>query len=212
MSKLRSWIVCAGTVVAATAAAQKVQPAAPTAPSAPAAKPTPPAPASAPAAQAADTAAPPTPPPELAQLDYFKGSWRCDITQRASQWGPEHAFKATVKIKPALGDFWLAIEYKEKPSKVHPLAVESVVYWGYDPVARAFVGSTVDNTGGRARGKSRGWDGDKIVWIHDAHVMGMNMGIRETYAKVGPREVKTTYEVALKKGQWALLAEGICKR
>src|SRR5262245_48720981 len=92
------WTMVAAVLFAAsTSNAQKPEekkPAAAPAAAAPAAKPA----AGAPAAPGAPMPAP-KPAPELDQLKFFLGKWKCEGKAMASPMGPEHAVKGSAEAK-----------------------------------------------------------------------------------------------------------------
>jgi hypothetical protein len=164
----------------------------PPAPPAAPAKPAAPAPAAAPIKAAPAPAAPapaaPKPAAELDQVKYLEGSWRCDGKQPAGPFGPEHAYKATFKLKKDVDSFWLFLDYEQKKSKVHPLPIKAKAFIGFDVVSKRFVTIGVDNTGGWVSETSTGWAGDKLVFAGEGAMMGQMVGFRETYTKKSDKE------------------------
>jgi hypothetical protein len=166
------------------------KPAAPPPAAAPA-KPAAPAPAAAAKPPAAAVAAPPPAAPkpaaELDQLKYFEGSWKCDGKQPAGPFGPEHPYKSVFKMKKDVENFWVALEYEQKKSKVHPMPIKAKGFVGYDAVSKKFVTIGVDNTGGWISEISGGWEGDKMVFSGEGAMMGQKVSFRETYTKKGDK-------------------------
>src|ERR1700694_4203314 len=56
----------------------------------------------------------PKPAPELAQLKYFLGTWRCQGTVPASPMGPAHESRATVVTRLDLDGFWYSGTVREE--------------------------------------------------------------------------------------------------
>jgi hypothetical protein len=173
-------------------AAVPAKPAAP-APAAVAAKPAP-----APAAAAPPPPAP-KPAPELDQLKYFEGSWKCEGKQPAGPFGPEHPYKSSFKMKKDVDNFWIALEYEQKKTKVHPMPIKAKGFVGFDSVAKKFVTIGVDNTGGWISESSAGWEGDKLVFGGEGAMMGQKVSFRETYAKKGDKAFTWTGEMKMGK-------------
>jgi hypothetical protein len=168
-------------------------------------------PAAAPAVAAKPAAAKPTavpaaaPPPapkpaaELDQLKYFEGTWKCAGKQPAGPFGPEHDYKSSFKMKKDVDNFWIALEYEQKKSKVHPLPIKAKGFVGWDSVAKKFVTIGVDNTGGWITESSAGWEGDKLIFSGDGSMMGQKVSFRETYAKKTDKAFLWTGEMKLGK-------------
>src|SRR5436190_140308 len=111
------------------AAAQAPKPVAPSAPAVAAAPP----PAAPVAAQPAPAAAPtttapkpvaPKPAPELDQLAWLVGNWRCDGKAPAGALGPgspAYDYKSKMTLKKDLKDFVLSADYEQAKTKANPL-------------------------------------------------------------------------------------------
>lgn len=214
-------------VAAAPAAAPSTKPTAP----APAAKPM--APAAAPAAKpmapttttkpvvaapaAAAPAAPmampaPKPAPELDQLKFLMGKWRCDGKQFANpMFGPEHAFKATAENKADVDGFWNQFTYEEKKSKEHHgFKVHGL--WGWDQGGKHLVRTGVTNMGDIDMATSPGLEGDKIVWTGDFSGPMGRMAFRHTFTKKSDKEWGHLLEIKDPTGKFAPSEEVSCKR
>jgi hypothetical protein len=192
----------AGPPPAPAAAMPAPKPATPP-PAAPAKPTAAPAAAAKPAASAAPAAAPPPPAPkpaaELDQLKYFEGSWRCDGKQPAGPFGPEHPYKSSFKMKKDVDNFWIALEYDQKKSKLHPTPIKAKGYVGFDSVGKKFVTIGVDNTGGWISESSTGWEGDKLVFAGEGSMMGQKVSFRETYTKKGDKAFNWMGEMKMGK-------------
>jgi len=201
-------------------AAPAAAPAAPaTKPAAPAAGPKAPAPSGAPAHEAkpAAAAAAPAmpalkPAPELDQLKFLMGRWRCDGKQFGSPlFGPEHTFKATAENKPAVDNFWDLYTYEEKKSKEHH-GVKVQGFWGWDQGAKKLVRVGASNAGDWDVGSAPGLEGDKIVWTGDFSGAAGRMGYRHTFTKKSDKEWSHTLEIKDPSGKFVPVSEVDCKR
>jgi hypothetical protein len=186
------------------------KPAAPPPAAAPA-KPAAPVPAAAPASPAMPPPPPPKPAAELDSLKYFEGSWKCEGKQPAGPFGPEHPYKSSFKMKKDVDNFWIALEYEQKKSKVHPTPIKAKGFVGFDSAAKKFITIGVDNTGGWINESSSGWEGDKLVFTGDGSMMGQKVSFRETYAKKSDKELLWTGEMKMGK-DWIAVGNDDCKK
>jgi hypothetical protein len=190
----------ATTAPTATAAAKSAPAPAPTAAT--------PAPA---AAQAAAAPAAPKPAAELDQLKVFEGNWRCEGKQPAGPFGPEQVYKSSLKAKRDIDNFWIAIEYDQKKSKVHPMPIKARGFLGYDPVVKKYVTIGADNTGGWMSESSPGWEADKLVFTGDGSMGGQKVAFRETYTKKSDKELLWSGEMKMGK-DWIAVGTDSCKK
>jgi hypothetical protein len=172
-----------------------------------------PAPAGAPAAAAAAPAMPaPKPAPELDQLKFLLGKWRCDGKQFANpMFGPEHTFKATAESKAASDGFWNQFTYEEKKSKEHH-GFKTTGLWGWDQGSKRLVRAAAANSGDWDLGSAPGLEGDKIVWTGDFSGPIGHLGYRHTFVKKSDKEWGFTLEVKDPTGKLTPTSEISCKR
>jgi len=176
-----------------------------------------PAPAAAPAMKGPAAAAAPAAPalkpaPELDQLKFLMGRWRCDGKQFGSpMFGPEHTFKATAENKPAVDNFWDLYTYEEKKSKDHH-GVKVQGFWGWDQGAKKLVRVGASNAGDWDVGSAPGLEGDKIVWTGDFSGAAGRMGYRHTFTKKSDKEWSHTLEIKDPSGKFVPVSEVDCKR
>jgi len=168
------------------------------------------APAAAPAAAA--VMPPAKPAPELDQLKFLMGKWRCDGKQFGSPlFGPEHTFKATAENKSAVDNFWDQYTYEEKKSKDHH-GVKVSGFWGWDQGAKKLVRVGASNAGDWDVGSAPGLEGDKIVWTGDFSGAAGRMGYRHTFTKKSDKEWSHTLEIKDPSGKLVPVSEVDCKR
>ncbi|HEX3070573.1 MAG TPA: DUF1579 family protein [Thermoanaerobaculia bacterium] len=149
--------------------------------------------------------------PKLKELQPFVGTWQCTGTAFASPMGPEHSTTATVTGTWILGNMWLEVHYAEKKSAKNEHPIDVRIFYGYDAQPKALVGGSVDNTGSYATQQSPGWVGDKLVFTGPMHGGGETMTSRDTYTKVGDKEMRHEGEMEV-KGKWVKLDQEVCKR
>lgn len=165
---------------------------------------------------AAATAAPAMPvmkpAPELEQLKFLMGRWRCEGKQLASPtFGPEHTFKATAENKPAVDGFWDQYTYEEKKSKEHhPVKVQG--FWGWDQGSKKLVRVGASNAGDWDEGSAPGLEGDKIVWTGEFSGPAGRMAYRHTFTKKTDREWMHTLEIKDPTGKFETVTEVDCKK
>jgi hypothetical protein len=169
-------------------------------------------PAAAPAPMAAAPApVAPKPAPELDQLKVLETTWRCEGKQPAGPMGPEQTYKSTFKAKKDVDGFWLALDYSQKKSKTHPLAISAKAFVGYDPAVKKYVTTGVDNMGGWISETSPGWEGDKLTFTGDGQMCGQKISFRETYTKKGDKAMTWTGEMKMGK-DWIPVGTDECKK
>jgi hypothetical protein len=159
----------------------------------------------------APTPSRPGPAPELRELAPLEGAWRCEGTSPAGPFGPEQSYKATLRVKKDLGDFWYALEYEQKKTKQYKEPMSARGFLGYDTAAKAFVRIATDSLGGWASASSKGWQDGKLVFSGELAAMGQRIPFRQTYTKKGDREIVALGELKIGK-DWIALGTDTCRR
>ena len=108
---------------------------------------------------APDPAPVPKPAPELAQLEYFLGTWHCEGTVPASPMGPAHKSRSTVVTRLDLDGFWYSGTVREEKAANNPHPMSGMFHETYDAAKKQFVMLWLDNFGGWSTETSTGWDG-----------------------------------------------------
>ena len=153
----------------------------------------------------------PKPAPEVDRLKYFVGSWHCEGIDFASPLGPEHPMVETVTAKTDLDDFWVIQRVTEKKTKENQNPLDGIYAWTYDPGQKKFVATWNDNTGGWATQSSKGWEGDKLVFLGEYASGSRKMAARDTYTKKSDQELVHSFEIKSKHG-WKKVDEETCKK
>jgi hypothetical protein len=161
------------------------------------------------AAPVAVPAPPPKPSPVLEQLKFFTGDWQCAGTGYLE--GKGHPTSAKVHGAWELNNFFLGVRYEEQQTEVNPMPVTAVEHWGYGDELKKLVAGSVDSMGGYGTQATVGWEGDRMVWVGDYHLMGTKMPSRDTFVRKGANELTHLGEVQ-EKGAWAKLDEETCYR
>ena len=161
------------------------------------------------ASSSAATSAPPMP-AEMAQLDFFVGTWNCTGKAFASPMGPEHASAATVHAARAIGGRWIHVSYDENKTAANPMPFHAGVYMGYDAGKKSFVSGCVDNMGGYCTQSSPGWNGDAMVFEGTANADGKQFPARDTFTKKGTTELVHFAEMQGEDKAWMKRDEETC--
>lgn len=158
--------------------------------------------------------APPAPavPTELAQLDFFFGTWNCTGKTFATPMGPEHATVATVHAGKAAGGRWVHVDYDEKKTAANPMPYHAGIYMGYDSAKKQFVEGCFDNFGGYCTQSGSGWNGDTMVFEGTANGMGPPGGARDTFTRKGSSELTHKGEMQGEDKKWMKADEETCHK
>jgi hypothetical protein len=153
----------------------------------------------------------PKPAPEMSQVKYFAGSWKCSGDAPASPFGPAHKTQSTMTLKLDLDGFWYAGMMTEMKTASNPHPVKGMVHVGYDASAKQYVVLWLDNFGSWATEMSPGWQGDTMMFTGDQMVMGEKAGARDTFVKKSDTEYTHKFELQM-KGQWSPIVDETCKK
>lgn len=157
-------------------------------------------------------AAAPAMPAELAQLDYFIGTWHCTGKTLASPMSAEHATAATVHAAKAIGGRWIQVTYDEAKTAANPMPYHAGIYMGYDAGKKQFVSGCVDNMGGYCTQSSAGWNGDVMVMEGTGNSDGKQFGSRDTFTRKGAGELMHNSEMQGDDKAWTKLDEETCRK
>ena len=153
----------------------------------------------------------PKPAAELSALKYFLGDFNCTGKAFASEMGPEHATKATVKVKMDMNGFFVSGRYEEMKTAENKMPVKAAFVWGWDAMAKKLAATSQDSFGGMFTQTSSGWEGDKLAFTGDAVWGTEKTGVRDTFTKKSENELVHLGEMQM-KGQWTSLDEETCTR
>ena len=151
------------------------------------------------------------PDPALRQLDPFAGRLRCSGTAFASPMSPQHATTGEVNAKWDLGGYWLPFTYAEKKGAANPMPFTVSGFFGYDAEGKKLLMGSVDNMGGYSTESASGWDGDTIVFVGPWHMSGQTVNARDTFRKIGNKQLWHRAEIE-QDGNWVTLGEETCTR
>lgn len=148
-------------------------------------------------------------PPELEQLVYFQGVWRCEQPTA----GTSEFVALTWKVERHLNGFWFIGYAEEIPSAINSQPVSSQDFLGYDTAAKRLVRSVVVSNGNSLNLTSSGWQNNQFVWQGSVVRTGRSMPIREIIIKESANRFAAIYFVFnnAKEG-WQPVVNEICRR
>jgi hypothetical protein len=124
-------------------------------------------------------------------LQYFVGRWLAS----AEDPGTGRKFTLDYELAWILKGAWL-----RGGGGSPELALEIHDLWGRDPVTREIVRVIFDSEGTFATVRSRGWQGDTLVFEGEARSKGTSVPVRETIKKIGPAELHAVWEAKGSQG------------
>ena len=152
---------------------------------------------------------PPKPAPQLEQLKFFLGNWKCAGKQLATpMFGPEHPITGSASAKLESDGFWQQFTYEEKKTPQHP-GFKLVGLWGWDLGGKRFIRAAGSSNGAWDSATSVGFNADKMVWTGDLSGPTGRMPFRQTFTKKGEKEWSFRLELNL-QGNWVPLTEVTC--
>jgi hypothetical protein len=159
----------------------------------------------------AEAQTPPEPAPEMSDVSPFVGSWTCQGTVPNEADKPAAAIRSTLTITRDLDDFWFAGRHVREKTSDDPRPRTRLFFWSFDSAMKQFVGGWLDSRGDWLTHTSRGWEGDKLVFV--GHIMSgaARRSARETFTRPAANGFTRTFEV-LEQLQWVLVAEETCRK
>lgn len=152
---------------------------------------------------------PPKPVPELDQLTFFAGTWRCFV--KPTDQSPE--IELTWNVQPNLNNFWYTAtaEVKQLESNSNPLKVQEEVL-GYDTAAQKLLRLFVTNEGNLVNLGSSGWEAEKLIWEGTVITNGQKIPLREKITRKTATEFVATWAISQVEGQWTPISSETCKK
>ena len=146
-------------------------------------------------------------------LKPLEGNWTCTGIAFATNMGPEHPTKATVKAPWILDDKWLRVDYKEEKTAKNPHPIEAMLLMTFDEGKKRVASGTIDNAGGYGTQESGdpAWDGDVMTLVGTGRFGNQDVKLRDTFTK-GKNSIKHLGEIAGGDGKWTKLDEETCKK
>ncbi len=148
--------------------------------------------------------------PELEQLSYFQGTWRCEQPGESSSAEPVALIWT---VKRDLNNFWYVGYGNEMTSATNRNPVNSREFLGYDANANRFVRLVVVGNGNSLNLSSPGWQGKRFVWDGTLIQRGESIPIREVITKEGNQQFVAIYFVRNKaNNDWKPVINEVCER
>jgi hypothetical protein len=163
------------------------------------------------AQSASQNPAAPKPAPQMAQLNYFVGTWSCIGAQPYSVFGDDHEIQALAVGSTDLNGFWLQLRFTELRTGDNDDPGAWTYQIGYDTVGKQIVASWTDNYGGWGMQTSPGWDGNKLVLTGTYYVDGQKITARDTFEQANGTTMAHLSELEADK-VWTTLDSETCHK
>lgn len=125
----------------------------------------------------------PRPHPRVADLDFFVGSWQAVGRFHETPFGAAKAIEMTIAGSREDRGFWTVVRTEEVATEQNPDPLTARYLWGYDADADEFVAEWFDSNGGRATQRSKGWQGDKLVFLGAMTMGGHTVPLRDSFTR-----------------------------
>ncbi|MEO0826928.1 MAG: hypothetical protein AAFW84_29840 [Cyanobacteria bacterium J06635_15] len=149
-------------------------------------------------------------PPELDQLAYFEGTWRCE--QPADSLAFE-SVALTWLVERDLNNFWYVGYAEEMTSISNPNPVNSREFLGYDAAARHFVRMAAVGNGNLLNLTSSGWQGEQLIWEGTVTVEDQAIFLRQIITQESENQFSATYFILDDVShEWQPVVNETCER
>ena len=149
-------------------------------------------------------------PPDLDQLTYFQGTWRCEQPAGSSASEP---VTLTWTVERDLNNFWYLGYAEELTSATNRNPVNSREFLGYDTHSKRFVRLVVVGNGNSLNLSSPGWQGKKFLWEGTLIRRGQSISIREVITKESNQRFAAIYLVRNNAhNDWQPAISEVCER
>lgn len=135
------------------------------------------------------------PGPEHQKLHYFEGTWKGDLTLKASMFRDESKTTSEAQYRKILKGFFMEYDYVQKPSKAYPEAYAGRGILNWDAEAKAYRMAWYDSIGKVQVGHGQ-WKGDELAFHFDLHWGGKDVKQVITYSFVS----ETQYNWKMENG------------
>jgi hypothetical protein len=103
------------------------------------------------------------------------------------------------------------VRTEEHATSDNPAPLTARYLWGYDTPAAEFVAEWFDSNGGRATQRSKGWDGDTLIFLGTMTVGGFTVPLRDTFTRKGDDAYHHVGETDLGEGWIAVDDEDVTR-
>jgi hypothetical protein len=158
------------------------------------------------------------PPTELTDMEKkMDGTWKCSGTAMGMG-GAERSMNidGSMSFKADLDQWWmqssLDVASKDSKDKGHYKAAS---YTTYDPVAKKWYRTTMNNMGGSEQLSSTGWTNNKMTWEGETRAPHAKMArarSRHIEERISDNEVRATGEMSMDGKGWTKSYDVDCKK
>lgn len=151
------------------------------------------------------------PAPQMRQLDYFVGHFRCQGLVLDTPFSLRHRFSRTLDGRMELDGHWFLMRIDEAETTEHTQPVRGIWQITFDRNAACFVSLWTDNMGRWAEQRSRGWDGNSLAFTGAALVNQRPGAVRDTLVRNTADEMRFLVDFEI-EGSWSRFLELTCVR
>ena len=148
------------------------------------------------------------PSPELSRLEYFEGSWRCQLPAKPAS--PANLFIWTVTRD--LNDFWYLGNAEEIPLSNESQTINSKGFLGYNASTQQLIHSVIADNGNYYNLTASDWQDRKLVWSGTVVEQGEAMPVRQEIIQASRDQFTATYFIPEDDGSWKAVADETCVR
>jgi hypothetical protein len=156
-------------------------------------------------------AAEPKPAPQLDDLKFFVGNWKCAGRQLGhAEFGAEHVIAATMQIRAEGDGFWREFVYEEKKTK-EARGMKVTGFIGWDTTNKRLMLTAFNNFGATETATSQGWTGQVIVWTGEMIGQSIRYPLRLTLTRRNDKEWSQVIELST-QGLWQPFSDMHCNK
>jgi Protein of unknown function (DUF1579) len=153
----------------------------------------------------------PQPSPELRQLGFFVGTFRCKGEAFKTPMSEPHPVERTIAGKMDLDGFWLFMRFDDMASATNPMPIRGNWQLAHNARERNFVALWTDNLGRWFPQTSAGWEGDSIAFTGEFTLNDQKGVVRDSFTRKSEREMIMTVDIP-HDGDWMPLLKFDCVR
>lgn len=144
------------------------------------------------------------PSPELERVRWLVGRWA--IQSRVFAQGEAFADGGESSVEEILGGTWLQIRDSYDGQS------QDLGFLSFNPVTKEWVALGIDRTGNAVTATGRGWEGNRLMLVANAEIVGERVVLRQTMEKVSDDQYRVLNEEKLSDGSWARIDEYVYTR
>ncbi|MEC3951994.1 hypothetical protein VMT65_03005 [Nocardia sp. CDC153] len=148
----------------------------------------------------------------MGELEFFVGRWDAPGVFHETPFGARKPIDMRIDTVREPGGFWITLNTAELPTPDNPAPLSARYVWGYDSATDEFVADWYDSNGGRGVQRSKGWEGDRLVFLGTITMNGATVPLRDTFTRRGPDAYHHIGEIDLGAGWIAVDEEEAVRR